>query len=81
MTRSTTPGDAPGWSSARLTRLAQGALAAIFWLAVWQIAAWAVGHEVLLVSPWQALRRLGELVRTGAFWGTVGFSLGRIGLG
>jgi len=42
-----------------------------FWVAVWQLAAVAVGHEVLLVSPGGALARLGELIPTADFWGTV----------
>ena len=31
-------------------------LAVAFWLAVWQAAAMAIGQEVFLVSPVQALR-------------------------
>ena len=52
-----------------------------FWVAVWQLAAVAVGHEVLLVSPGGALARLGELIPTADFWGTVWHSLVRIGGG
>lgn len=55
--------------------------AVVFWLAVWQIAAAAVGHEVLLVSPVQALRVLARLVPTADFWRRIGFSSGRILLG
>ena len=36
--------------------------AAAFWLAVWQCAAMAVGQEVFLVSPVQALRTLLQLL-------------------
>ena len=32
--------------------------AVLFWLAVWQAAAMAIGQEVFLVSPVQALRCL-----------------------
>jgi len=52
-----------------------------FWVAVWQLAAVAVDHEVLLVSPGGALARLGELIVTADFWGTVWHSLVRIGGG
>jgi len=53
----------------------------VFWLAVWQLAAVAVDQEILLVSPGGALTRLGELILTADFWGTVGHSLVRIGGG
>ena len=36
--------------------------AVVFWLAVWQCAAMAIGQEVFLVSPVQALRTLLELL-------------------
>lgn len=55
--------------------------AVLFWLAVWQAAAMAVGHEMLLVSPVQALRTLARLIPTAGFWQRVGFSSGRILLG
>lgn len=53
----------------------------VFWLAVWQVAALAVDQDILLVSPGGALTRLGELILTADFWGTVGHSLVRIGGG
>ena len=55
--------------------------AAAFWLAVWQAAAMAVGQEVFLVSPLQALRTLLALVPQASFWQRVAFSSGRILLG
>ena len=55
--------------------------AAAFWLAVWQCAAMAVGQEVFLVSPVQALRTLLQLLPQTEFWQRVGFSSGRILLG
>ena len=60
-----------------LVRLA----AVAFWLALWQWAAAAVGQEVFLVSPVRALSTLVGLLPTGAFWGRVAFSSGRILLG
>ena len=55
--------------------------AAAFWLAVWQCAAMAIGHEVFLVSPVQTLGTLLELLPQAEFWQRIGFSAGRILLG
>lgn len=61
-----------------LPRIAAG----LFWLAVWQLAAMAVGHGgLLLPGPLQTLAALGGLLPTGAFWRRVGFTLVRILLG
>ena len=62
------------------SRLAKWA-AAGFWLAVWQAVAMAVGQEVFLVSPVQALRCLLRLLPQADFWHRVEFSAGRILLG
>ena len=53
-------------------------LAVAFWLAVWQAAAMAIGQEVFLVSPVQALRTLVQLLPRADFWQRVCFSSGRI---
>ena len=53
-------------------------LAALFWVAVWQVAAMAVGQGILLASPADTLLRLAELVQTGGFWRSVLFTLGHI---
>ena len=55
--------------------------AVLFWLAVWQAAAMAIGQEIFLVSPVQALRCLLRLLPQADFWHRVGFSAGRILLG
>ena len=55
--------------------------AVVFWLAVWQCAAMAVGQEVFLVSPLQALHTLLGLLPRKEFWQRVCFSSGRILLG
>ena len=52
--------------------------AVAFWLLVWQAASMALGQEFLLASPVSAAARLFVLVRTAAFWGTVGYSALRI---
>ena len=68
--------------TATLARRAARPLGVVaFWLAVWQLAALAVDQDILLVSPGGALARLGELIPTADFWGTVGHSLVRIGGG
>ena len=56
-------------------------LAVAFWLAVWQAAAMAIGQEVFLVSPVQALCTLVQLLPRADFWQRVCFSSGRILLG
>ena len=38
-------------------------LAAVFWLALWQLAAMSVGQRILLASPAETLARLKELER------------------
>ena len=53
-------------------------LTALFWVALWQVAAMAVGQGILLASPVDTLLRLATLVRTGEFWRSVLFTLGHI---
>ena len=64
--------------NASQTRLLRLALAALFWVAVWQIAAMAVGQGILLASPADTLARLVALAQTGGFWRSVLFTLGHI---
>lgn len=49
-----------------------------FWLAVWQLAAWAVGKDLLLPGPWTVARTLAALVVTAKFWQTTALTLLRI---
>ena len=55
--------------------------AVVFWLAVWQGAAMAIGQEVFLVSPLQAFGTLVQLLPQAEFWQRVAFSAGHILLG
>lgn len=55
--------------------------AVIFWLLVWQIAAWWVAEPILLVSPLSALVRLSQLIWEASFWQSILFSVGHILLG
>lgn len=58
--------------------LQKTALPLAFWLGAWQLAALAVGRELLLPGPLAVAERLGQLAGTAAFWGTAAASLGRI---
>ncbi len=53
----------------------------LFWLALWQIGAWAVGSHILLAGPLQVVKALASLLPTAAFWRSVATSFGKIGLG
>ena len=53
----------------------------LFWLAVWQCAAFFVGKEVLIPSPAQVFSRLWQLAGQAVFWLTAISSLGRVVLG
>ncbi|MGI6361648.1 MAG: ABC transporter permease [Bacillota bacterium] len=55
--------------------------AAVFWLAVWQIASMVIGEEIFLVSPWKVLVTLVHLAQQFDFWQTIAFSFSRIVLG
>lgn len=56
-------------------------LPAAFWLLVWQLAAMAVGTELLLPAPGAVGRALCALALTPIFWQSAGASLLRILLG
>lgn len=56
-------------------------LAALFWLALWQLLSVAVGSALLLPAPLAVVRRLFELMGTAEFWRTVLLSLLRISAG
>lgn len=55
--------------------------AVLFWLIVWQIISMWLGSDILLVSPFRVLCRLGQLMLTASFWKAVGFTLSRIAAG
>lgn len=56
-------------------------LAIIFWLTVWQIGSMIIGQEILLVSPFSALKRLLELSTSFEFWESILFSFMKITTG
>lgn len=49
-----------------------------FWLVVWQLAAQAVGKNLLLPGPWTVARTLAALVVTAEFWQTTLLTLARV---
>lgn len=49
-----------------------------FWLVVWQLAAGAVGKDLLLPGPWTVARTLAALVVTAQFWQITALTLLRI---
>ncbi len=59
----------------------RGCWAAVFWLAVWQLAAMGLKQEILLVSPVSVSLRLFQLIPTPDFWKAIFFSFSRITLG
>lgn len=60
--------------SKRITKV----LAIAFWLLVWQLAAMAIGHDILLVSPIVVLQKLAVLIVQPEFWRSIFFSFTRI---
>ena len=53
-------------------------IVAVFWVAVWEIAALAVNKEVLVADPFTVVKRLFELGSTSYFWVSTGTSVIRI---
>ncbi len=56
-------------------------LALIFWIAIWQIAAWATDSVLILPGPVQTILGIGEIVQEGAFFSTIAITLLRVFLG
>jgi len=66
---------------AKAKKFIQSLAAVLFWLAVWQAAAAAVGRELLLPTPMAAFNALAENAIQPEFWRSVLLSLVRILLG
>lgn len=60
---------------------AQGALAIIAWLVIWQLIAVALANPWLLSGPVETARTWGQLVLTAGFWQAVASSIARIAIG
>jgi len=57
------------------------AAATLFWVAVWQFAAWQINSPLFLPTPLSVARRLSQLALTAPFWHTALLSLCRVLLG
>ena len=55
--------------------------AILFWIAVWQLAAMAIGTDFILATPLSTLRQLFELMGTADYWASIGRSGSRILIG
>ena len=53
----------------------------LFWIFIWQLAAWLIHNNIILVGPADAGLALLRLIPTGEFWLSVVHSFGRISLG
>lgn len=62
-------------------RWLRGALIALGWLVVWQLASAIVGNSILFAGPIQTVQALFGLVGSLAFWGIVGSSASHIVVG
>lgn len=51
---------------------------ALFWLLLWQLAAYRTGSALLLPSPAEAISRLWELAQSASFWRITAASLLRV---
>ncbi|MBE7057393.1 MAG: ABC transporter permease subunit [Ruminococcaceae bacterium] len=59
-------------------KILKGFIVAVFWVAVWEIAALAVNKEVLVADPFTVVKRLLDLGATSDFWISTGTSVLRI---
>lgn len=57
------------------------AAAILFWLALWQLGAMALGHSLLLPTPAEVCAALGRLLTQRIFWQSIAASCLRIFLG
>lgn len=62
----------------KIQKLFVNAAAAMFWVAMWQLAYVKVAQELLLVSPAQAFLRLIQLSQSAVFWSSIGGTCFRV---
>lgn len=65
-------------STEKAKGLLKTAASFVFWIAVWYIAAFRVGQELVLPTPHSVLKTLGALCVTADFWEATSLSLFRI---
>ena len=64
-----------------MRKVVRRGLIGLFWIAVWWIAAAAVGLPLLLPGPADTLRAFFRLAQTAAFWQSTGTTLLRVAVG
>ncbi|MBE5782875.1 MAG: ABC transporter permease subunit [Clostridiales bacterium] len=64
-----------------MSKIVRNALIGLFWIAVWWIAAAAVGLPLLLPGPGDTLSALFRLMKTSAFWQSTFSTLLRVACG
>ena len=57
------------------------AIIILFWLVIWQSAAWLIHNNIVLVGPIEASKALFRLLPTTDFWLSIVHSFGKISLG
>ena len=62
----------------KITKYLRLLAAAVFWVAIWEIAALKVGQELILPAPTAVFRVFAELCSEASFWMAAGLSLLRI---
>ena len=68
-------------STSRSRKLIKAAIALVFWCLVWALASWRVGQELILPSPLDVVKTLGELIVTVPFWQSAGRSVLNVFIG
>lgn len=63
------------------SKIFKGVIIAVFWLFVWQAAAWGEGSDLLLPSPTVTAKALISLCGTSVFWKSCALTLLRVFLG
>jgi NitT/TauT family transport system permease protein len=66
--------DSSSTSQAATAVTSRAIVAAVFWLAAWQVLAMTVGQRIVLASPVQVVQALFRLVPTAQFWETLAAS-------
>ncbi len=65
----------------RQTSIRRRLLIILFWMLVWQLAAWLLHNKIILVGPVETGLALLRLVPTGSFWLSIAHSFAKISLG
>lgn len=69
------------WENKLKSKIIKKIAVIVFWLAVWQAVSMAVNESLIIVSPWDTLVRMWELLGESTFYKAVGTSFLNIGIG